>query len=93
MTLEDASDNAGSKGGKFHVKRFWIAKYPITNAQYVVFENDEDGYLNTSWWDFSPEAQEWRKANTVPKDTASFGNDLAANECVHGLRRSRSVSG
>lgn len=81
VTLEDASDPLvynppGTKGGKFHVKCFWIAKYPITNAQYRVFENDEDGYVNPVWWNYSDEAMVWREGNSTPEDTAFDGSDL-----------------
>ncbi len=31
-------------------KAFFIAKYPITQAQYKVFLDDEAGYQDESWW-------------------------------------------
>ncbi len=76
VTLEDASEYGSTKGGKFHVRRFWMAKYPLTNAQYRVFENDEDGYLNPAWWDYSEAAKTWREENPAPADTAFPGDDL-----------------
>jgi formylglycine-generating enzyme required for sulfatase activity len=30
-------------------ERYWIAKYPVTNAQYAVFIND-GGYQEKKWW-------------------------------------------
>ena len=35
----------------FHVKRFRIAKYPITNVQFEAFINAKDGYRNAKWWE------------------------------------------
>jgi formylglycine-generating enzyme required for sulfatase activity len=56
----------------FHVERFAIAKYPITNAQYQEFV--EKGYADTSWWEYSKEARIWRKEHPEPKD--SFYKEL-----------------
>jgi formylglycine-generating enzyme required for sulfatase activity len=49
-------------------KSFFIAKYPITNLQYNVFLEADDGYANVQNWDFSPAALEAREANPVPAD-------------------------
>ena len=35
---------AARKGGRYWVEAFAIGKYPITNAQYDVFIDDQDGY-------------------------------------------------
>ena len=34
----------------FDVKRFRIAKYPVTNLQFQAFIDAEDGYRNQEWW-------------------------------------------
>lgn len=76
VTLEGASATGGSAGGKFHVRRFYLAKYPITNAQYRVFLNAEDGFINLKWWDYSDPAKAWRAANPAPVETGFAGEDL-----------------
>jgi hypothetical protein len=58
------------------VERFWISKYPITNAQFAVFVESPNGYANPEWWDYSPQAQTWRRANAQPKATGAPGDDL-----------------
>ena len=51
VDIEDASEYRGSKGGRFEVKSFLMAKYPITNAQYQVCSwMRRDGYRNEQWW-------------------------------------------
>jgi formylglycine-generating enzyme required for sulfatase activity len=55
----------------FHVPEFFMAKYPVTNAQYDVFINHADGYKNPAWWDFSDEAKLWRDENSTP-ETPNF---------------------
>ncbi|MCL4256508.1 MAG: formylglycine-generating enzyme family protein, partial [Anaerolineae bacterium] len=76
VTLEDASSRAGTMGGTFEVPAFWMAKYPITNAQYEVFVMAKDGYTETKWWDYSAEAQAWRQDRPQPEPTAFKGNEL-----------------
>jgi len=49
-----------------HVDAFVIAKYPITNRQYQVFADAEDGYDDPAWWAFSDAAQEWWYENPRP---------------------------
>ncbi len=40
-----------------------MARYPITNAQFEAFATAEDGWRNTSWWDYSSDANTWRSRN------------------------------
>jgi formylglycine-generating enzyme required for sulfatase activity len=61
VQIEDASNLGGTRGGLFRIDKFFISKYPITNVQYQVFVNSEDGYQNTEWWRYSVHATEWRK--------------------------------
>lgn len=57
------------------VPDFYMAKYPVTNAQYQAFVDAPDGYKNPEWWAYSEGAKAWRKANPKPKDTAFAGDD------------------
>lgn len=60
----------------FDLAAFYMAKYPITNAQYQAFVDAPDGYRNEEWWQYSEPAKQWRKKNAKPQDTAFPGNDL-----------------
>jgi formylglycine-generating enzyme required for sulfatase activity len=60
----------------FDAPQFWIAKYPITNAQYQVFVNAQDGYGDPAWWAYSDSAKVWRRDNKRPQKTAFEGGDL-----------------
>ncbi len=70
VTLKDASDDGGSKGGIFKVGGFAIGKYAITNAQYRVFLEDSKGYNSERWWDFSDAAKAWRQENVNVPDVS-----------------------
>lgn len=74
VELEDATIDGGSPGGRFTVDRYYMAKYPITNAQYQVFVEAEDGYSNPEWWAFSDDAAFWRRAHRNP-ETPEFPED------------------
>ena len=76
VILEDATQDGGTKGGTFEIKDFAIAKYPITNTQYERFLQHTNGFANTQWWEYSPEATQWRKDHKNPKSTAFRGDDL-----------------
>ncbi len=58
----------------FNIPDFFIAKYPLTNAQYDVFVNAKDGYANTDWWAYSDDAKAWRKNNWKPRETGFKGD-------------------
>lgn len=49
-----------------HCDRFWIAKYPVTNAQYQTFSYD-GGYADERWWQDlkrpQPQASHWPQPN------------------------------
>jgi formylglycine-generating enzyme required for sulfatase activity len=76
VTLEDAQQRGGTKGGDYQIADFAIAKYPITNAQYQKFVADPNGYRNVQWWAYSPQATRWHKGHPHPKPTAFAGADL-----------------
>jgi formylglycine-generating enzyme required for sulfatase activity len=65
----------------FTVKRFRIARYPVTNAQFEAFINAEDGYQNLQWWaeirqSKAPEPPEWKEANS-PREKLSWFEAVA----------------
>jgi formylglycine-generating enzyme required for sulfatase activity len=62
----------------YSVDKFVIAKYPITNAQYQVFLDANDGYRDNFWWEYSPYARQWHKTIGKSKleSTAFPGHDL-----------------
>ncbi len=43
------------------VDNFVMSKYPVTNAQFDIFAQAQDGYRNPRWWSFSERAQRWFK--------------------------------
>ena len=76
VELDDASLWGGSAGGKYPVPDFWMAKYPVTNSQYQAFVEDPDGFRNTQWWEFSPQARQWHLDHPSSKPTAFSGELL-----------------
>jgi len=56
------------------IDSFYIAKYPVTRAQYSIFINHPNGYSNPKWWAFSEQSKKWfaenptAVANTFPVD-------------------------
>jgi formylglycine-generating enzyme required for sulfatase activity len=76
VSLLDASDYGGTKGGTFHVLDFAIGMYLITNGQYQIFIEHPNGFNNVLWWNYSPQAAQWRKDHAHPKPPAFAGRDL-----------------
>lgn len=76
VTLEDVSGLGGTKGGTSKVDLFFIAKDPITNAQYQIFLDDENGYQNTEWWEYYKYAASWHKWNSEVKLPVMLGKNL-----------------
>ena len=65
----------------FRVRPFRIAKYPVTNQQFEVFLNTEDGYRNKVWWkdiDWSRKCGQppWPEANS-PRENISWYEAVA----------------
>lgn len=58
------------------VDNFVMSKYPITNAQFDVFINVEDGYYNPRWWQFSEQAKKWFKTHKEPRRPQFSGDEL-----------------
>jgi hypothetical protein len=44
-----------------YVEEFHVSKYPVTNAQFREFVYAPDGYPDEQWWNYSPQAMNWRK--------------------------------
>lgn len=76
VMLEDATMEAGSKGGCSMVLDFWMAKFPVTNDQYQVFLADPNGFSNPIWWDYSPQGRQWRLDHPRARPTAFNGERL-----------------
>lgn len=76
VIIQDARHYGGSQGGPYQVNDFAIAKYPITNAQYQRFLDHPHGYANPHWWEYSPEAAQWRRDHQTPRPAAFEGPDL-----------------
>lgn len=49
----------------FDVAEFWIARYPITNAQFDAFVAAKDGSRLPQWWNYSKEAMDWYYGNPI----------------------------
>jgi hypothetical protein len=58
-----------------YIEHFDISKYPVTNQQYQIFVEAEDGYCNSRWWSYSPEARYWRQENPQPQPPRFKGLD------------------
>lgn len=56
---EVSTGNVVVDGVNQNVEYFYIAKYPITVAQFDVFLQSENGYSNPEWWTFSEEVEQW----------------------------------
>jgi hypothetical protein len=74
-----------NKVGKFKVKPFWMAKYPITYAQFQVFVDANDGFRSLPWWKGLAAGifhmnffgrQEW-KIDTHPRECVSWWDAIA----------------
>lgn len=62
-------------GKVYTIDDFAIGKYPVTNAQFLVFVDAPDGYCDPQWWDYSRSAKDWRKKNGQPEDTGFPGDN------------------
>lgn len=73
--------NGHSRKDVLQISTFYASRYPVTNAQYDVFLNDEQGYANVDWWGFSKAARAWRDKNTIPL-TGKYQGDNRPRENV-----------
>ncbi|MFN0104709.1 MAG: SUMF1/EgtB/PvdO family nonheme iron enzyme [Bryobacteraceae bacterium] len=64
------------------VERFYMGRYPVTNAQYQVFLEAGDGYADDRWWkgmdapERTPAPPEWTEGNH-PRETVSWWEVMA----------------
>jgi formylglycine-generating enzyme required for sulfatase activity len=75
LEIDLPSQNGGEGKKKVDVPAFKISRYPITNEQYKIFLDDEMGYANKKWWQFSPEGEEWRTKNPEPQPPTFRGEE------------------
>ncbi|MBL3599772.1 MAG: SUMF1/EgtB/PvdO family nonheme iron enzyme [gamma proteobacterium endosymbiont of Lamellibrachia anaximandri] len=68
--------------GTFPVEHFYLASYPVTNAQFQTFIDDDKGYQNREWWvkldekPDTPEMPSWSEPNH-PRETVSWYEAMA----------------
>ncbi len=82
VLIDEIDNHQKTKQRRISVESFRISKYPVTYNQYQVFCDDGEGYRNTQWWEFSPEAYNWRINNPEPKP-ARFKGDERPREMVN----------
>jgi formylglycine-generating enzyme required for sulfatase activity len=70
------------EGERRRSKTFWMARYPVTNAQYQAFLEAKDGYGNDRWWqgltdpDRTPVSPEWSEGNH-PREMVNWCEAMA----------------
>ncbi len=58
-SIEGADEDFGEM--TVQVDNFVMSKFPVTNAQFDIFDKAADGYKNPRWWSFSEHAMRWFK--------------------------------
>ncbi len=58
------------------VDNFVMSKYPVTNAQFDIFVQAQDGYKNPRWWSHSAHAQRWFKLGKGAAGSRFSGDSL-----------------
>lgn len=66
LKIDPYKNKEGDSDSATYIESFKIGKFPITNAQFQYFIDAPDGYNNPEWWQFTPEASQWYKANAHP---------------------------
>jgi len=82
VSIEIGDGEIKDQFAKNSVPKFKISRYPVTHSQYQIFMDDLNGYSNTEWWEFSPEAYNWRINNPEPKP-GRFKGDERPREMVN----------
>jgi formylglycine-generating enzyme required for sulfatase activity len=75
VMYEYPNQNGTGRWTTLYVQGFQMSKYPVTNAQYQAFIEDEQGYAYVDWWNYSPHAFDWRLKNPQPKPPRFKGDD------------------
>lgn len=57
------------------VDTFLISQFPVTNAQFDVFLDDSNGYVNDQWWYFSQRAMDWHIAHPSALNSRFRGDE------------------
>jgi hypothetical protein len=89
--------NLEIEGQNYRVAPFYIAKYPVTYAQYEAFVQAKDGFNNPAWWQGLPkESQEQalskqnNKRLNCPRDSITWYQSMAfarwLNQHLQGLK-------
>ena len=71
-----------NNAGTFKVEPFYLARYPVTHAQFQCFIDDPEGYANARWWaeldaePGTPVMPRWSEANH-PRETVSWFEAMA----------------
>ena len=71
-----------NNASSFQVESFYLARYPVTNAQFQAFIDDPAGYANSCWWaeldakPGMPEMPHWFEANH-PRERVSWFEAMA----------------
>lgn len=69
-------DYSDTEQETYNVPPFAMSKYPITNGQYRVFVDAEDGYSNEMWWGYSEDVRKWYVENKTAKGSVFIGDEL-----------------
>ncbi|NWJ98846.1 MAG: SUMF1/EgtB/PvdO family nonheme iron enzyme, partial [Chloroflexi bacterium] len=78
------------KDEDFKVAPFYIARYPITYAQYDAFVNAKDGFNNPEWWKDMPKDYQMQKLDNrytkppnYPRDYLSWYQSVAFSRWLY----------
>ncbi|MCS6834784.1 MAG: SUMF1/EgtB/PvdO family nonheme iron enzyme [Anaerolineae bacterium] len=60
----------------YAVRDFAMSRCAVSNAEYELFVRADDGYRNPDWWDYSPQARQWRAEHPQPIPPTFKGDQL-----------------
>ncbi len=84
------------KGTRKTVSPFYLAKYPVTYAQYQAFVNASDGFNDSRWWRGMPSqytpptrtmASQRNRLGNAPRDNVSWYQAVAFTRWLHARLR------
>ena len=73
-SIVGADEDFGEKTEQ--VENFVMSKFPVTNAQFAIFAQAQDGYRNPRWWGDSEYAQRFFKSGKGFKEAFFNGENL-----------------